>query len=371
MKYHYSLLLLVMALSVLMILGPKILQKPLEKHSRAFSQANEKLTEEVTDVFDGYNALYILGQKQTIKRQVAQSSHFFAKSKIGLMTICGENNGLMKVGSIITCSSLGGVIFGNLTAFSFSIVGVRSTKPILEKFQISTDEVTTPQQVTLPDFHEQLKMDRVTYQYPGQAAPTLRDFSLQIDKARKYALIAPSGYGKSTILNLLFAMYEEYQGKLSIDGVDYRQLSEDAIQSQMLYVDQHPYIFAASLRDNIVMGRTVTPEKLTAVCEICGIDQFLGDLSAGLETNLRHSGSNLSGGQMQRIALARMLLSDRPILLLDEITSALDADTALRIEQNILQQPDKTVVMVTHNLRADTRPLFDEIVDLTKLGIAD
>lgn len=279
--------------------------------------------------------------------------------------------GFMKVGSIITCSSLGGVIFGNLTAFSFSIVGVRSTKPILEKFQISTDEVTTSQQAVLTDFHEQLKMDRVTYQYPGQAAPILRDFSLQIDKARKYALIAPSGYGKSTILNLLFAMYEDYQGKLSIDGVDYRQLSEDAIQSQMLYVDQHPYIFAASLRDNIVMGRAVTPEKLTAVCEICGIDQFLGDLSAGLETNLHHSGSNLSGGQMQRIALARMLLSDRPILLLDEITSALDADTALRIERNILQQPDKTVVMVTHNLRADTRPLFDEIVDLTKLGIAD
>ncbi|MFD1410705.1 ATP-binding cassette domain-containing protein [Lapidilactobacillus gannanensis] len=179
--------------------------------------------------------------------------------------------------------------------------------------------------------------------------------------------MAPSGSGKTTLLNIIFDMLVDYQGQLLVDGQDYHQLSESAIQARMLYVDQHPYIFSATLRENILMGRPASAAQLQEICDICGVNEFLPQLDNGLDTMLRHGGDNLSGGQMQRIAMARMLLSDRPILLLDEITSALDAKTALRIEQKILSQTDKTIIMVTHNLHDEIRPLVDQTVDFAAI----
>ncbi|PRO83463.1 hypothetical protein C6Y10_11665 [Lactiplantibacillus pentosus] len=396
-KYHYSLLILTLILAALMILGPKILQAKLERESKSYSQANEQLTETMTDTFDGYNALYILGQKHLINQRVRHASKRFGKYKVAFVTAKAENNGLinwisvlsqaaigvlagslalngiMKVGNVITCSSLAGVIFGNLTALSFAIVGLRTVKPIIKKFQLAssnsatqaTSQATTQSTANLTNFQRAIDFDDVTFTYDNQSTPTLRKLNLRLEKNHKYALVAPSGFGKTTILNLIFGMYTDYQGTLTIDGQDYRQLPESQIQAQMLYVDQHPYIFTGNLRENILMGRTVDDQTFAAVCRICGIDEFVDELPDGFTTQLRHGGANLSGGQMQRVAMARMLLSDRPILLLDEITSALDLETALRVETNILQQSNKTVIMVTHNLHQQTKPLFDKIIDLT------
>lgn len=389
-KYHYSLLIMTIILAGLMIAGPKILQRKLERHSKTYSQANEQLTETMTDTFDGYNALYILGQKNLITQRVRQASKKFGKAKVSFVTTKAENNGLinwisflsqaavvvlagwlalkgiMKVGNIITCSSLAGVIFGNLTALSFSIVGLRTVKPIAEKFQLqAVKENKNEDNRHLTDFHQAIALKNVTFKYSDQSTPIIKNLSLQFQKNKKYALIAPSGFGKTTILNLIFDMYTDYSGDLTIDGYNYHDLPENLIQAQMLYVDQHPYIFSGSLKDNILMGRSIDNQELKQVCWTCGLDQFIEALPNGIDTQLRHSGANLSGGQTQRIALARMLLSERPILLLDEITSALDLETALRVEENILKQPDKTVIMVTHNLHDEMRDLLDNIVDLT------
>ncbi|PRO87287.1 hypothetical protein C6Y13_11785 [Lactiplantibacillus pentosus] len=332
-----------------------------------------------------------------INQRVRHASKRFGKYKVAFVTAKAENNGLinwisvlsqaaigvltgslalngiMKVGNVITCSSLAGVIFGNLTALSFAIVGLRTVKPIIKKFQLAssnsatqaTSQATTQSTANLTNFQRAIDFDDVTFTYDNQSTPTLRKLNLRLEKNHKYALFAPSGFGKTTILNLIFGMYTDYQGTLTIDGQDYRQLPESQIQAQMLYVDQHPYIFTGNLRENILMGRTVDDQTFAAVCRICGIDEFVDELPDGFATQLRHGGANLSGGQMQRVAMARMLLSDRPILLLDEITSALDLETALRVETNILQQSNKTVIMVTHNLHQQTKPLFDEIIDLT------
>lgn len=214
-RYHYSLLILVLLLAVLMILAPKILQRKLERSSDEYSQANEHLTEQVTDVFAGYNALYILRLKNLIRRKVKQSSENFGQKKVAFMTVKGENSGVinevslisqtavvvlagwlalrgyMKVGSIITCSSLAGIIFGNLTAMSFDLVGVRSTKPILKKYQDLVISDDSPAKQQLSTFNQQIQLKNISYQYRGASQPVLTNFNLNFVKNKNMPLLHP------------------------------------------------------------------------------------------------------------------------------------------------------------------------------------
>ncbi|HBO14203.1 MAG TPA: ABC transporter ATP-binding protein, partial [Halieaceae bacterium] len=169
-----------------------------------------------------------------------------------------------------------------------------------------------------------MAFEAVTFHYPSRpTAPALVDFSLEIPAGRSLALVGPSGAGKSTVFELLQRFYDPGAGRITLDGIDLRELSLADLREQLALVPQQPVLFSADVRYNIAYGRPgATDAEIEMAARRAHAHEFIERLPQGYGTELGDRGVRLSGGQRQRIALARAILKDPKILLLDEATSA-------------------------------------------------
>ena len=195
--------------------------------------------------------------------------------------------------------------------------------------------------------------------------PVLSGVSFAVRKGETVALVGPSGAGKSTIFALVQRFYDVQEGTIRVDGLDIRQVDQQALRRQFAYVEQEPTIFAGTIADNIRFGRPEAGDsEIRAAAAAALVDEFVGDLPDGYETLVGERGVTLSGGQKQRLAIARALLKDAPILLLDEATSALDAQSE-RLVQIALGRlmRGRTALVIAHRLAtirdADRILVFD------------
>jgi ATP-binding cassette subfamily B protein len=231
-----------------------------------------------------------------------------------------------------------------------------------------TPQVTAPASpVKLPArVRGEIVFDAVTFHYaqrPDTAA--LHEFSLRVQPGETVALVGPSGAGKSTLLSLLLRFHDPQAGRITLDGIDLRELDLDALREAIALVPQSPTLFAASAADNIRYGRLdASDAEVREAAEAAEADTFLDALPDGFASELGERGARLSGGQQQRVAIARALLKDAPVLLLDEATSALDAQSE-RAVQTALEHlmEGRTTLVVAHRLatvlRADRIVVID------------
>jgi len=197
-----------------------------------------------------------------------------------------------------------------------------------------------------------ISFTNVRFRYATRESPVLVDFSLEIPSGNTYAIVGPSGSGKSSLLALLPRLYEIESGSIQIDGVEIRQLTMKSLREQIALVSQEVVLFNDSIRNNIAYGQKSPPnEKILEAVEAADLNAFLSTLPAGLDTQVGDRGVRLSGGQRQRIAIARAVLKNAPILLLDEATSALDARSEVAVQQAIDQlRKNRTTIVVAHRL---------------------
>ena len=208
--------------------------------------------------------------------------------------------------------------------------------------------------------------ENVTFHYPtrpGQAA--LDGVSISISPGETVALVGPSGAGKTTIIQLILRFYDPQFGRVTIDGLDLRDVSRADFRRNLALVPQDPVIFAATARDNIRFGRPdASDDEIETAAKAAAAHDFLMDLPDGYDTYVGERGVMLSGGQKQRIAIARAILRDAPILLLDEATSALDAESESAVQGAVEElAKGRTTIVVAHRLatvkRADRILVFD------------
>jgi len=202
-----------------------------------------------------------------------------------------------------------------------------------------------------PVVRGEVVFDRVTFGYePGQ--PVLRDISLRAPAGCTLALVGPTGAGKTTIVNLLTRFYEPDAGTITLDGQDIRRLPLADLRRQLGIVLQDTFLFAASVLDNLRYGRPeATDEEVRAAARLANADGFIRRLPAGYDRVLTEEGHNLSQGQRQLLAIARAMLADPRILILDEATSSVDTRTEVHIQQAMLRlMRGRTSLVIAHRL---------------------
>lgn len=180
----------------------------------------------------------------------------------------------------------------------------------------------------------------------------LNNLSFKVNANETVAFVGKSGAGKSTIFNLLCKMYDINEGNIFIDDVDIKELDKDTIRGNITIINQNPYIFNVSIRDNFrLVKNDMTDEEMYEACRIACLDEFIDSLPDKYDTIIGEGGVNLSGGQRQRVAIARALLQKTEIILFDEATSALDNETQLSIQTAINNmQGEYTILIIAHRL---------------------
>lgn len=199
----------------------------------------------------------------------------------------------------------------------------------------------------------ELALEAVTFAYPGRADhPSLKGLSLRVHRGETVALVGPSGGGKSTIFRLLLRFYDPQGGKVTVDGVDVRQVAPSEVRSRMAWVSQEAPLFSGSANENIRFGReSATDAEVREAAREAQADGFLDALPEGFDTPLGERAKSLSGGQRQRLAIARALVREAPILLLDEATSALDAENEQLVQVALSQaMASRTTLVIAHRL---------------------
>ncbi len=198
-----------------------------------------------------------------------------------------------------------------------------------------------------------LRFNEVSFSYPtrgeGQALEAL---ALSVQPGERVAIVGPSGAGKSTILSLLLRYYDPQSGEITLDDVNIRDVLPEDLRGQIAIVHQDPFIFAATVAENIRFSRpSASSDEVVAAAKAALADDFISAMPDGYETRLGERGITLSGGQRQRIAIARAILRDTPILLLDEATSALDAQSETLVQQALEGlMKDRTSLVIAHRL---------------------
>jgi ABC-type bacteriocin/lantibiotic exporter with double-glycine peptidase domain len=215
------------------------------------------------------------------------------------------------------------------------------------------------------DFEDKMEIKNLSFSYPNTNAPTLRDINISVKKGEMVGIIGASGSGKTTLLNLVLQFLESGDGQIKIDNQILNKDNSGSFQKILGYVKQDVFIKDAPMMENIAFDRhNIDKKRVLRVIEESHLSDFLAELPDGLNTMLGENGANLSGGQKQRIGIARALYQDAEILLFDEITSALDAETEQAITESIsnLAKLNKTVIIVAH--RISTLRYCDRIYEL-------
>jgi ATP-binding cassette subfamily C protein CydCD len=204
----------------------------------------------------------------------------------------------------------------------------------------------------LPSGGSALRFDQVRFTYPGRDRPALDTITFDVAAGSTVALVGPSGAGKTTVANLLLRFWDPERGGISLDGVDLRRLSLDALRDRIALVAQDTYLFNDTLEANIRLARPdATSEEIEQALQRAALADFVARLPDGLGTPVGERGVQLSGGQRQRIAIARAFLKDAPVLILDEATSHLDTISEQQVRAALdALMVDRTTIVVAHRL---------------------
>lgn len=263
-------------------------------------------------------------------------------------------DGKITLGGLMAFTSLSGYFMdpiGRLISLQLSIQEASiSMKRISEIYEVEKEQ-EAENKIDIETIDEDIELENITFRY-GSRAPVLKDINIKIPKGKKVALVGESGSGKTTVSKLLLKYYTPEEGKIKVSGYDIEELDLYALRKAIAYVPQNVELFSGSIRENIILGKeNVSYEEMKTACENASCNSFIERLPAKYDTFLDEAGGGLSGGEKQRLALARALVKKSRFLILDEATSNLDFISEAKIYDTLFNKgKNLTMLIIAHRL---------------------
>lgn len=305
--------------------------------------------------------LAIMEMVQTVLSLTSQFGVFFIGAFISIKT------GDIKPSVIILFVQLMNYIISPLMQIPTTLSKRLACKPLFKKIsEIIKSEVNESKGETIKNI-EEITVSNLKFMYDDKVV--INDISYKFDKNKSYAIVGTSGSGKTTLLNLLLGKYNNYSGKICYNDKELKEISVDSLFEISSFVEQNVFVFDDSIINNITMYSNVDETLLNDAIEKSGLTSVIKE--KGSDYRCGENGCNLSGGEKQRISIARALVKKSSLLLLDEATSALDNETSSSVTNNLLCLQDSIKIMITHRLDEETLIKFDEIIVMKNGNIVE
>ncbi|MDR2547736.1 MAG: ABC transporter ATP-binding protein/permease [Lachnospiraceae bacterium] len=379
---------------LLMLIVPSLFGNAIQKRQEYFSGKLSDFTIHAKDMLSGFEVIKSFAMTLYITGRFGKSNRDTTEAKYGVDKIMAANEmvslffgvfiqigviflaawfiitGRITVGVMIGMTQATGLIFQPLTIIFQNLPKLKGAKPIIERLNELADyESEDFIGTATPSHSKSISAQNLTFSYDG-TKQVLKGTTVDFHKGGKYALIGKNGCGKSTLVKLLCGYYADYQGGVYYDGKELKELDYDCLTGLSASIHQNVYVFNESIRDNICLHQEYSDSDLQNALDLSGVSGFINEFPEGLATIAHENGANFSGGQKQRIAVARAIIQGKPILVLDEGTSAIDTQTAFDIENSLLAIKDLTLITITHNLSEENLSRYDYIIRM-KDGVVD
>lgn len=390
-RVNYLVLLVVACLGGLVSLISVLMSRPLKKMTAERSVLYERYTSYLSEVLNAFRIVKSNNLSEKVKEnfhlrgaELQSKSYDIDKFSTYIFTVQNGTIHFLVFGVLVFSSylvikdqlSFGGIILimTNLSLLlgPFERAGellpkIISSKAVFESLDRSLkNSAEYDETVGFHGLKDRIIFKDVSFAYDER--PVLDGIDLEIRKGCKYLITGPSGGGKSTLLKILRKYHYPQSGEVLVDGVPLNDITKDSYFSHIGNVDQNIFIFDDTLKNNLTLFRDCSEEKIRSAVHRSGLDPFVSGLPEGLQTVIRDNGRNISGGERSRIAIARAILEDVDILLLDEAFANLDHDTVKAIERTILEAEGLTVVNVSHLLVAENKDSYNDIYFIGEKG---
>ncbi len=375
---------LVVCLGIMAVVS-SIIGKILQEKQGGFSNAIGEYTSKIKDLFGGHDIIKSFNvtrksfmefenENKLVVEKKYQADKTFALNQslsdiLGLCTMFSVVaigsymvlKGDVMVGTLIALVQLSNTFVNPIMVISMGIPQLQSVKPIIDRFNtLVTDEQKDTVKIKKNSFEKAIEIENVSFSYEEEKE-ILSNINLIIEKNKKYVIIGQSGCGKSTLIQLILGMNQNYSGRIKWDQEELKKLDISELTNLYSLIHQNIYVFNKSIQDNIFLFEDFTKQELDQAMSVSGVREFIKN-EQDLAKEVGEGGGNLSGGQKQRIAVARGLIRNKPILILDEGTSALDLKTSYSIEDKLLNVENLTMIAITHKLNPEILRRYDAII---------
>lgn len=357
----------------------------LAKAEEAVSNQNEAFVASLKDSLSGFSVIKSFRAEIAICRQFAADVKAVANAKcrrdridiiingMGSLAGVGAQFTVFFAGAWLALSGRGasaGMIMAFVQMMNYVISPIASIPQILalrksayalvDKLAAALNENVRDEGEHIPQLLDKgITVNDVTFSYDGEKE-ALSHVSATFEAGKSYAIVGGSGSGKSTLLNLLMAGYSNYEGSICYDGKELRSISSESLYELVSLIQQNVFVFNNTVRDNVTMFHPFDDKAVNQALALSGLSEFIA--RRGEDALCGENGCHLSGGEKQRISIARSLLRKSPVLLMDEATAALDTQTAFRVVSSILDLDGLTRIVVTHALDANILSRYDRIL---------
>ncbi len=277
--------------------------------------------------------------------------------------------GDMSIGMVIAFIQLGDYILIPVRRLAPQLSERNAAKKLITRLsELVEQKEQNKEGIILESFEHQIELSDVSFSYEEENE-VLQHVTMTFEKGKSYAIVGGSGSGKSTILKLLLRFHQQTSGEIKIDGNPISDVDLDSLYNQVSIIQQDVFLFDSTIKNNITMFQTYQADKVKAAIKQAGLSSLIAD--RGQDYLCGEGGCNLSGGEKQRVSIARCLVRETPVLLMDEATAALDNETALMVEHKILDIEGLTRIIVTHRFHESTLSKFDKIYVMNKGNVIE